>query len=267
MTTYRVTLAYDGTDFAGWQAQAPAAARTVQGTIEDALQRLTGGARVAIAGAGRTDAGVHALGQVASFGLDPPWDAARLARALNAVLPADVRVVDAAAAPADFHARRDAVGKLYRYVLDTASVQVPTRRRTAGHVPWALDPGALAAVAALFVGRHDFAALASAGGSVQTTVRTVTRSEVSRADPSGSLGGQTWVYEVEASGFLRKMVRSMVGALVEAGRGAWSVERLQAALGARDRSGWPAPAEARGLTLVRVAYARDLRPPAETGVR
>jgi len=98
-------------------------------------------------------------------------------------------------------------------------------------------------------------------------VRTVTRSEVSRADPRASLGGETWIYEVEASGFLRKMVRSMVGALVEAGRGAWSVDRLQAALRARDRSGWPAPAEARGLTLVRVAYARDLRPPAETGVR
>jgi tRNA pseudouridine38-40 synthase len=106
------------------------------------------------------------------------------------------------------------------------------------------------AAAALFVGRHDFASLASAGGSVKTTVRTVTRSEMTRADDSAG----TWIYEVEASGFLRKMVRSMVGAIIEAGRAARTVESLAEALEARDRRAWPAPAAARGLTLVRVSY-------------
>jgi tRNA pseudouridine38-40 synthase len=255
MPTYRVTLAYDGTDFAGWQAQRGAATRTVQGTVEDALSRLAGGGgRVAVAGAGRTDTGVHALGQVASFALDSAWDPGDLLRALNALLPADVRGLDAAECADDFHARRQATGKLYRYVLDTGTVQIPTRRRFAGHVPWTLEEPAVKAAAALFVGGRDFASLASSGGSVKTTVRTVTRSEVWReASPSF---GETWTYEVEANGFLRKMVRSMVGALIEAGRGRWTVERLEAALHARDRRAWPAPAAARGLTLVRVSYAR-----------
>lgn len=258
MATYRLTLAYDGTDFAGWQSQRAGTARTVrtvQGTIEEALSRLAGGLCVAVAGAGRTDTGVHALGQVASLVLPSAWDPAELLRALNALLPADVRVLEAAACADDFHARRHAIGKLYRYVLDTGPIQIPTRRRVAGHVPWILDEAAMRAAAALFAGRHDFASLASAGGSVKTTVRTVTRSEVRRdeAVPGGS--GQIWVYEVEANGFLRRMVRSMVGALVEAGRGTWTVERLSAALDARDRRAWPAPAAARGLTLVCVRYA------------
>jgi len=258
MPTYRLTLAYDGTDFAGWQAQRAGGARTVQGTLEDALSRLTGGARTAVAGAGRTDAGVHALGQVASFALGSAWDPADLHRALNAVLPDDVRILDAAACEDEFHARRSATGKLYRYTLDTGPVQLPTRRRFAGHVAWVLDEGAAQAAAALLVGRHDFASLASSGGSVKTTVRTVTRSEVWREDG----GAGTWVYEVEADGFLRRMVRSIVGAIVEAGRGAWTLGRLAEALQARDRRAWPAPAEARGLMLVRVRYgpARPARP-------
>jgi tRNA pseudouridine38-40 synthase len=254
MTTYRVTLAYDGGDFAGWQSQGATTARTVQGTLEGALSLLTGGGRVVVAGAGRTDTGVHALGQVASFALEVPWEAADLMRALNSVLPADVRVLAAASCTDDFHARRGATSKLYRYVLDTGPIQVPTRRRLAGHVPWALDEDAMKAAAALFLGSHDFASLASAGVSVKTTVRTVTRSEIWR-DASAAVG-ETWVYEVEATGFLRRMVRSMVGALVEAGRGTWTVERLRLALEARDRREWPAPAVARGLTLVSVSYGR-----------
>jgi tRNA pseudouridine38-40 synthase len=250
MPTYRLTLAYDGTDFAGWQAQAEGRGRTVQGTLEDALARLTGGERVVVAGAGRTDAGVHALGQVASFMLGSAWNPADLMRALNAVLPEDVRALEVSPCEEGFHARRSATRKLYRYTLDTGPVQLPTRRRFAGHVPWALDEEAVHAAAALFLGEHDFASLASAGGSVKTTVRTVTRSEMTRAEGSPV----TWTYEVEASGFLRKMVRSMVGAIVEAGRGSWTVEALQDALDARDRRAWPAPAAAHGLTLVRVSY-------------
>jgi tRNA pseudouridine38-40 synthase len=254
---YRVTLAYDGTDFLGWQLQRPrdpgtppagrAGGRTVQGVLEAALGRLAGGDRVAVAGAGRTDAGAHALGQVAAFDLPRPLDPEELRRALNGLLPADVRVLDAAEAPAGFHPRRSAVSKLYRYELDCGGVVLPQRRRFAGFVPWPLEEAAVRETAALYLGRRDFASLASAGGSVKTTVRTVTRSEA-------SFSGATLVYEAEADGFLRKMVRSMVGGLIAAGRGVLRPDALARALEARDRRAWPAPAPACGLTLVRVVY-------------
>jgi tRNA pseudouridine38-40 synthase len=244
---YRVTLAYDGTDFAGWQLQHPGRGRTVQGVLEAALARIVGGERVAVLAAGRTDAGVHALGQVASFELPRELPAGELQRALNGLLPADVRVLEAAEAPPGFHPRRDAVAKVYRYELDCGGVPLPQRRRTAAFVPWRLDEGAVREAAALYLGRHDFAALASAGGSAKTTVRTVVRSEA-------VFSGATLVYGTEADGFLRKMVRSMVGGLVAAGRGTMRVEDLACALEARDRRGWPAPAAACGLTLVRVTY-------------
>ncbi len=251
MPAYRLTLAYDGTDFEGWQAQERPEAppvRTVQGELEAALRRLAGDTPVRVAGAGRTDAGVHALGQVASFELPRAYEPPALQRALNGLLPADVRVLEAAEAPPGFHARKSALSKLYRYELDTGPVQLPTRRRHAGHVPWTLDAEAVAETAALFVGRHDFASLASAGGSARTTVRTITRSHV-------AFLGATLSYEVEASGFLRKMVRSIVGALIDVGRGALGPQDVGRALAARDRRAWPGPAPACGLTLVRVDYA------------
>jgi tRNA pseudouridine38-40 synthase len=244
---YRVTLAYDGTDFLGWQLQRPGGGRTVQGVLEEALARLAGDARVAVAGAGRTDAGVHALGQVASFDLPRDIEAGELQRALNGLLPEDVRVLEAVPAPPGFHARKSAVSKVYRYELDCGGVPLPQRRRSAGYVPFPLDEGAVRETAALYLGRHDFASLASAGGSAKTTVRTVARSEARFA-------GGTLVYEVEADGFLRKMVRSMVGGLIAAGRGAASAAELARALDARDRRAWPPPAPACGLTLVRVDY-------------
>ncbi len=248
MPLYRVTLAYDGTDFEGFQAQAGARrARTVQAEVETALARLASGARVRVAGAGRTDAGVHALGQVVSFELPRALDPAALTRALNGLLPVDVRVLAAATAAPGFHARRSALSKLYRYELDCGPVQLPTRRRQVAHVAGALDAQALAAAAALFLGRHDFASLASSGSDVATTLRTLTRSEA-------RLENDTLVYEVEGDGFLRKMVRSLVGGLLAAGRHQRSVDELARALAARDRRAWPAPAPACGLTLVRVDY-------------
>ncbi len=247
MPLYRVTLAYDGTDFLGWQLQRPGAGRTVQGVLEEALGRLAGGARVAVLGAGRTDAGVHALGQVASFDLPRGLPAEELQRALNGLLPEDVRVLEAAPAPPGFHPRKSAVTKVYRYELDCGGVQLPQRRRTAAFVPWPLDEGAVREAAALYLGRRDFASLASAGGSAKTTVRTVLRSDA-------VFSGATLVYEAEADGFLRKMVRSMVGGLIAAGRGTLRVEDLAHALDVRDRRAWPAPAAACGLTLVRVTY-------------
>jgi tRNA pseudouridine38-40 synthase len=244
---YRLTLAYDGTDFAGWQRQREGRERTVQGELEAALARLCRGAAVSVAGAGRTDAGVHAEGQVASFELPRAIAPGELQRALNGLLPCDVRVLEAAEAPPGFHARRSAVAKLYRYVLDCGGVPLPQRRRHAAFVPFSLDPDAVRRAASLFVGRHDFASLASSGGSVRTTTRTVIRSQA-------LLDGAGLVYEVEADGFLRKMVRSMVGGLIAAGRGDLSGDDLVRRLEARDRRAWPAPAPACGLTLVRVDY-------------
>jgi len=248
LNAFRIVVAYDGAEFAGWQSQAAASsARTVQAVLEHALGLLSAGREVRVHGAGRTDAGVHAAGQVASFALERDIEPDNLARALNGLLPKDVRVVSAASADAGFHARRSARSKVYRYVLDTGPVQLPTRRRYAGHVFWTLDPAAVAAAAAIVKGRQDFAALASSGGSMKTTVRTIMRSEA-------TFDGPTLTYEVEADGFLRKMVRSIVGGLVAAGRGVASVDDLRRALAAGDRRAWPAPAEARGLTLVRVEY-------------
>ena len=230
----------------------------MQGELEEALATLDGsGRRVAVSGAGRTDAGVHALGQVASFRLARAIEPDALGRALNGLLPADVRVLAAARVPDDFDARRSAVGKLYRYELDMGPVRLPQRRRTAGWTPHRLDEDRVARAAALYVGQKDFASTASTGSSVRTTVRTIVRSEVGFADGAGAV--RAMLYEVEASGFLRKMVRSLVGGLVAVGRGALSVDELKAALLARDRRAWPAPAEARGLTLVRVDYPPDTR--------
>jgi len=248
---FRLTLAYDGTAFQGWQSQR-AGARTVQGELEAALGRLAGGARVVVYGAGRTDAGVHAAGQVAHFDLERAMDPGALRRALNGTLPDDIRALEASEAEPSFHARRNATSKLYRYVLDTGEIQLPSRRLYAGHVPMRLDELAVAEAATLYRGRHDFASLASAGSSVKTTIRTVTRAEVRWEDPAR--GVRSLVFETQADGFLRRMARSMVGGLVAAGRGRATPTVLREALLARDRRAWPAPAEARGLVLVRVFY-------------
>jgi tRNA pseudouridine38-40 synthase len=258
MPRYRITLSYDGTDFEGWQVQRSktrVVSRTVQGALESALARLADGAGVSVVGAGRTDAGVHALGQVATFELARAMAPEALVRALNGLLPQDARALAAQEVPVGFDARRSAASKLYRYELDIGMVRLPTRRRSAGYHRGPLDVDRVASVAALYRGRHDFAALASSGGSVRTTVRTVHRSDV-RFEPEPATGEPRgrMIYEVAAEGFLRKMVRSMVGGLIAAGSGAMSLSELTAALASGDRSRWPAPAEACGLTLVRVDY-------------
>ena len=261
MTRFRLTLAYDGTDFEGWQSQARVRpVRTVQDILEGALQKLVDGERVAVAAAGRTDAGVHALGQVVSFDLPRDLEPDLLARALNGLLPRDLRVLDAAHVPASFHARRSASSKLYRYVMDMGPVQLPARRKFAAHVPGPLAEDRMRSAAALYLGRHDFTSVASAGGNVKTTVRTVRRSELRVEALARDSGGPSLTYEVEADGFLRKMVRSLVGGLVAAGRKVVTVEDLGKALEARDRGAWPAPAPAHGLTLVRVDYPSPEEP-------
>jgi tRNA pseudouridine38-40 synthase len=243
----RVTLSYDGYGFAGFQAQDKDKGRTIQDEVEASLQRLHGGALIRINGSGRTDQGVHALGQVISFRSPRLWTENELARALNSTLPQDIRAMASAPVAPEFHARRSALSKHYRYFLDVVETQHAVRRRYAGHTGFNLDRAVIDEVAALFMGRKDFASLKNAGTDVKTTVRNVTRSEV-RWEES------TMVFDVEADGFLRRMVRAMVGGLISAGRGAATVAQLAEALESHDRSQWPAPAGPEGLYLVSVSY-------------
>jgi tRNA pseudouridine38-40 synthase len=244
MRTFKLTLAYDGTAFAGWQMQS--GQRTVQGVLEDALYPIEG-ERVVVHAAGRTDAGVHAAGQVVSFTLSSGIDCGALLRAVNVRLPEDVRVMRADEAPAGFNARFSARRKTYRYVLFTGHVVPPPLRHFVLHVPQALDVDAMQAAAALLVGEHDFSAFQASGGDVITSRREISVSQVSREQDQVT-------YEVTGSGFLRHMVRNIAGTLVEIGHGRRPIEDMARVLASRDRAQASATAPARGLTLWSVEY-------------
>jgi tRNA pseudouridine38-40 synthase len=244
MRTLKLTVAYDGTAFAGWQMQANQ--RTVQGVFEDVLRPIEG-KRVIVHGAGRTDAGVHAMGQVVSFSLSADIRCETLHRALNATLPEDVRVLEAEEAPDGFNARFDARRKTYRFTIGNAVIALPHRRHFVWHVPQPLDVSAMNAAAATLIGEHDFAAFQAAGGDVISSRRELFRSRVS-AD------GDEIVYEVTGSGFLRHMVRNIIGTLVDIGIGRRSVDDMRRVLESRDRSQAAPTAPAHGLTLWAVEY-------------
>jgi tRNA pseudouridine38-40 synthase len=242
MKNYKLVVGYDGTNFLGWQRQPDG--RTVQGALEEAVRKITGKTTV-VHGAGRTDAGVHALGQVASFRGAFRLTDEVLLRALNAVLPADVRVFSLAEAPPAFHARKSARSKVYRYRIVTAPQPRPLDRCYVLHWPYPLRLGKMRQAARLFVRTADFSAFSS--NRDRSPVRTVTRSELRRS------GGEI-VYTVEAAGFLRYMVRTIVGTLLEVGRGRLEPEAIEEIFRRRDRSLAGATAPARGLTLLRVDY-------------
>ena len=242
MKDYRIVVGYDGTDYKGWQRQPEA--RTVQGVLEEAVGRITG-KRVVVHGAGRTDAGVHALGQVASFRGAFKLDDGTLLRALNAVLPEDVRVFSLEEAPPGVHARKSARSKLYRYRIAVAAQPSPLDRRYVLHWPYPLRVGKMRQAARLFARTADFTAFSS--NRDRSPVRTVTRSELRRR------GGEL-VYAIEAAGFLRYMVRTIVGTLLEVGRGRLEPEAIEDIFRGRDRSRAGATAAAKGLTLVRIDY-------------
>jgi len=244
MRHVRLDVQYDGTNYAGFQVQPDQP--TVQGTLEEALRRLLGEA-VRIVGASRTDAGVHALGQVVSFTTENVIPAERIVPALNALLPPDVAVTAAAEVPAEFHPRYGAQRKEYRYRVLNRVLPSPFIGRYAWHVPLALDVDAMAEAAEVLVGEHDFAAFCAAGGSAQTTVRTLYEVSVSRDDEVIEIG-------VAGNGFLYMMVRNIVGTLVEVGLGRMPAERVAAILASRDRSQAGPTAPAQGLTLVGVGY-------------
>jgi tRNA pseudouridine38-40 synthase len=249
MRTIKLTLAYDGTDFSGFQRQPNA--RSVQAVLEDALASIEG-REVTVAGAGRTDSGVHALGQVASVSLGHPIDVKDLRQALNTTLPKDVRVLSVEEAPATFNARFSARGKLYRYRIVNADVMNPIERRFAWHVPRALSVDDLRLAARDLVGQHDFAAFQSSGGNITTSVRTISSSEwTEEALPEG---GRLLIYETAGSGFLRHMVRTIIGTLVEVGSGRRPVASVRELLASKDRTAAGPTAPPYGLYLVRVDY-------------
>ena len=252
MASFRITLAYDGGPFVGWQRQAEGT--SIQGLIEEALGELDG-REVTVAGAGRTDAGVHALAQVASFTLIRDTLPDVVVRSLNGKLPPEIRVQAAEEVPASFHARFDATSKRYRYRLWNADVLNPFERAYVWHVPGALDVAAMAEAARCVEGRHDFAAFQTVGGAGGPTVRVVTLSNVARRDDG------LVTYEVEGDGFLRHMVRAIVGTLVDVGRGRHSPEWMRDLIASRDRSQAGRTAPAHGLFLVCVGYgdSRDRR--------
>jgi tRNA pseudouridine38-40 synthase len=247
MATFKLTLAYDGTPYVGWQRQA--AGTSVQGLLEAALTELDGRA-VIVTGAGRTDAGVHALGQVAAASLQRAIDGATVVRALNARLPDTVRVLQAVEVAPDFHPRFIARSKTYRYRMWNADVLDPFERAYAWHLPAPpLDVDAMAAAAALLEGRHDFAGFQAAGAVTRTTERVLFSSCVDAKE-----GGQLITYEVRGNGFLRHMVRNIVGSVVEVGRGRRRSEWVGEVLASRDRAQAGPTAPAHGLFLVRVEY-------------
>jgi len=240
----RVVVEYDGTAFSGWQRQA--GQRTVQGCLEEAIREMTG-ETVAVRGAGRTDAGVHAAGQVASFALAARIPTQGLLRGLNSILPADMALVEVAEADPAFDARFSARGKVYRYEVWNHLVRSPRRARTSWHVRGPLDMALIRDAAASLVGEHDFRAFRAADCERRTTRRIVRRLDVERQ-------GALLAFEIEATAFLKNMVRILVGTLVDVGRGRIAADAAARMLETGDRTAGGVTAPPQGLTLVRVIY-------------
>jgi len=240
-----LTLAYDGTEFHGWQAQP--ACRTVEGDVRAALERLLGAPPV-LHGASRTDQGVHALGQAVSLHGALRIPAARLVPALNGSLPLDIRAVRASERTPGFHARFSAVGKHYRYMVDAGEVPNVLLRRYAHHLPVAIDLGRLIEASRHFIGEWDFISYQCESGQVrESTVRTIFEVRAARR-------GDLLAVDVWGDGFLYKMVRTMVGTLLEVGRGRWQPDHVRESLAARDRRQAGPTLPAHGLCLMAVYF-------------
>lgn len=272
MLTWKLTLSYDGTDYRGWQVQP--GERTIQGELRAAIERITGESPLP-QGSGRTDAGVHALAQVASFVLNAPIPPDSLLRALNRTLPASIRIREASLMPGSFHARHSAVAKTYEYRVwlqraESIDICSPFVARYVFPCPWRLDCQALQDAAGHFVGEHDFMSFAAADPdgttrdtdsgagfpspkdeSAPSTIRTIF---TSRWEERTSETGKLLVYRVRGKGFLHHMVRNLVGTMLDVGRGHLKPENVPRILAARSRSEAGPTAPARGLFLHSVAY-------------
>jgi tRNA pseudouridine38-40 synthase len=239
-----LTIEYDGGGFTGWQRQSRRP--SVQGEIERAIQALTQ-ERVTVIGAGRTDAGVHALGQVANFPTSSRLPTERFPRALNAHLPESIRVLSAREAPPEFHARYSATGRTYRYAILNRPAPSAVLRHHTYHVPAFLDLPAMQEAVTPLLGTHAFASFRGVGSGERTTVCTLHHAEIAR-------GGDTLLFTFEADRFLRHMVRLIVGTLLRVGQGKLPPEAVAAILAAEDNQQAGPRAPAHGLFLVRVAY-------------
>jgi tRNA pseudouridine38-40 synthase len=246
MRNLKLVLSYDGGDFHGWQTQP--GFRTVQETLETALQQLTGD-KVCVNASGRTDTGVHAVGQVVNFYSNTQLECDVLVRAVNAHLPPGVVVREAEDVPQSFDANRDAKRKLYRYVIHDGVVPNLFMRRYCCHVKRRLDAAAMARAAAVLRGRHDFHSFETDWPNRMSSVRTITHLAVNR------MGDWLWL-DVEADGFLYNMVRAIAGTLMNVGRGYWPESQVAAILDAEDRTQAGPTAPAQGLFLMRVTYER-----------
>lgn len=247
MRRIRITVSYDGTEYHGWQVQP--ALPTIQGSIEAVVSEIEG-APVGVVGSGRTDAGVHALAQVAAFSIHNPIPTPNLKKAMNRLLPRDIRIVDVAEVAPGFHPRFDATAKTYEYRIQRAEVSMPFERRYVHHHPFPLDEARIVEFAPQLAGEHDFSAFAASDEKDEcghTKVRTIYSSIAER---SGSL----LTYRVRGSGFLKHMVRNIVGVLLEVGKGNLERGEFLARLqpGCRIPTGPTAPAQ--GLFLVSVEY-------------
>lgn len=244
---YRLTIAYDGTAYHGWQRQLER--RSLQQTIEEAIERMTG-ERVNVAASGRTDAGVHAAGQVVAFDLQEERAPERLRMGINHLTPGDISVIEAHAAVASFDPRRWATGRRYEYTIWNASWESPFFRRYVWRLGYALDVDAMREAAAALLGEHDFTSFRAAGCDAKSPVRAVRRSEF-------EVAGERIRYTIEATAFLHHMVRNIVGTLVQVGRRRRSAGSMASLLASRDRKLAGPTAPARGLSLVEVEYAGD----------
>ncbi|MGA9671311.1 MAG: tRNA pseudouridine synthase A [Terracidiphilus sp.] len=275
LQTWKLTLAYDGTEFRGWQVQP--GERTVQGELQAALGRITGESPLP-QGSGRTDAGVHALGQVASFALAALIPAENLQRALNRTLPPSIRILEAKTARSAFHARHSAVAKSYEYRVFRGEVCPPFQARYVYACPWSMDIDALQRSARIFEGEHDFLSFAATdpelsnrrfdpdlaqetrpipreGFQIQApSAATVRRIFSSAWEEQTTEAGKLLVYRVRGSGFLHHMVRNLVGTMLDVGRGRLRCEEIPGILTARRRAAAGPTAPARGLFLVSVEY-------------
>jgi len=250
MRNIRLLLTYDGSEFSGWQIQPDAA--TIQGTLASAIGRVTG-EKVLPQGSGRTDAGVHALGQVATFALESPIPPENLVKALNDVLPPSIRVLEASEAASDFHARKSARAKSYRYRMFRAAICPPFLARYVWHFPYPLDEDAMQMAAGLVIGEHDFTSFAAVDpergfdDEVTSNVRRILVSTWKRS-------GEEFIYTVQGSGFLHHMVRNLVGTFLLVGKSTLKPENISEILTARNRAAAGATAPASGLYLVSVDY-------------
>ncbi len=275
-TTWKLTLAYDGAEFHGWQIQPDTLNMpTIQAALADAIAAVTG-ERVLPQGAGRTDAGVHAVGQVASFSLAAPIPAENLQRALNRVLPAAIRVLATQTAATDFHARHSAIGKIYRYQVSLGPVCPPFLARYVACPRWSLDPVAMQQAAQLVLGEHDFTSFAASDPDRASRLRESASSRNERASahpnvrridesiwsmtrlqpsfPSFDSEAEILTYSVQGNGFLHHMVRNLVGTFLDVGRGHVPPQAIGAILAGRDRTLAGPTAPASGLCLMQVLY-------------